>query len=156
MKSIKYLLSITIIHILLYNCGGHYHSVTFSSVNLPDSIAIMLENEYGHGGNTGASNHVISLVDRNNYLFGNSIYSYKGQGPHYPRKLFVYQEPVLFIFSEYVDRASDKQQFLMELDSCARMLNLGEERIRVYYKIIQDYFHEEEGINYGMEIKELK
>ena len=41
--------------------------------------------------NTNASKNVVNLISPNNYNFVDGIYAFKGMGPHYPRRIFVYK-----------------------------------------------------------------
>ena len=65
-------------------------SDSFKSVCLPDSIAEQIENYYNYK-NTNASKNVVNLISPNNYNFVDGIYAFKGMGPHYPRRIFVYK-----------------------------------------------------------------
>lgn len=65
-------------------------SDSFKSVCLPDSIAEQIENNYEYK-KANASKNVINLISPNNYLWGDGIYAFKGMGPHFPRRIFVYK-----------------------------------------------------------------
>lgn len=63
---------------------------SLKSVCLPDSIAEQIENNY-EDKYTNASKNVVNLISPNNYNFVDGIYAFKGMGPHYPRRIFVYK-----------------------------------------------------------------
>ena len=77
-------------------------SDSFKSVCLPDSIAEQIENNYEYK-KANASKNVINLISPNNYLWGDGIYAFKGMGPHFPRRIFVYKGGRLFIFNSRGD-----------------------------------------------------
>jgi len=72
----------------------------FQRVNIPDSIFLRLEEAYTiDAKDVNAGRNVINLSNSRDFVFKNGIYSFKGQGPHYPRKIFIFNNDMLFIFN---------------------------------------------------------
>lgn len=86
---IKKILVFFICSIVPYISKGQC-SDSFKSVCLPDSIAEQIENNYEYK-KANASKNVVNLISPNNYLWGDGIYAFKGMGPHFPRRIFVYK-----------------------------------------------------------------
>ena len=125
-------------------------SDSFKSVCLPDSIAEQIENNYEYK-KANASKNVINLISPNNYLWGDGIYAFKGMGPHFPRRIFVYKGGRLFIFNSRGD--CEPEGVITEFCSCIKILNLTHKEIVDYLNVICLYLQEEEEADYGDTIK---
>lgn len=145
---IKKILVFFICSIVPYISKGQC-SDSFKSVCLPDSIAEQIENNYKYKAN--ASKNVINLISPNNYLWGDGIYAFKGMGPHFPRRIFVYKGGRLFIFNSRGD--CDPEGVITEFCSCIKILNLTHKEIVDYLNVICLYLQEEEEADYGDTIK---
>ncbi|MCL1937105.1 MAG: hypothetical protein FWF52_01755 [Candidatus Azobacteroides sp.] len=119
-------------------------------VSVPDSIVNKLEEAYNVK-NVNAVKNVFNLVNRKNFIFGNGIYSFQGQGPHFPRRIFIFNEGLLFIFEN--EGAYNPKGVLEEFVQNIDMLGLTNEQVVKYSKAISNYLEQEEGVSYGAEIK---
>ena len=72
----------------------------FPRVTVPDSIAVKLKKAYETSSKlrSNAEANVYNLIDRFDYDFKDGIYSFKGMGPHFPRRIFIFDKGQLFIF----------------------------------------------------------
>ena len=72
----------------------------FPRVAVPDSIAVKLREAYKSTTELrcNAEANVYNLIDRFNYDFKDGIYSFRGMGPHFPRRIFIFDKGRLFIF----------------------------------------------------------
>ena len=149
---------IIVIGFVLLCCFNIYAQKTksnpFKMVVMPDSISAKLEEAYTK--NTGCRNvnagrNVWNLVNRKDFIFKNGIYSFKGQGPHFPRLIFIYYNGRLFIFTN-----SNINRVLEEYLKCISVLELSEADSIKYLKAISNYLHEELGLTYGADIIKTK
>lgn len=67
----------------------------FQWMNVPDSISEKLVSAYGSY-DVGAGRNASRLGSYDDFEFENGIYAYKGMGPHYPVKNFLYYDKQLF------------------------------------------------------------
>src|SRR5690606_17951746 len=75
----------------------------FQRVSIPDSIALNLKEAYNKNAkNVNAEANVFNLLNRKDFVFKNGIYSFQGQGPHFPKRIFIYDKGKLFIFENEV------------------------------------------------------
>jgi hypothetical protein len=123
----------------------------FQRVKVPDNIYIELEKSYRVStgfDSVNAGKNVWNLINSKDFVFRNGLYSFKGQGPHFPRRLFIYNNGKLYVFTtNYIDKV------LQEYIECIKSLGLSEaDRIK-YLKKISVYLQEEMGETYGAEIK---
>ena len=123
----------------------------FQRIKVPESILSKLENAYKT--NTGyndvnAGNNVWNLINSQDLIFKNGLYSYKGQGPHFPRRLFVYNEGTLFFFKN-----NSIDTVLKEYSECIKVFNLSETDQLKYLKRLCIYLEQENNETYGAEIK---
>jgi hypothetical protein len=123
----------------------------FQRVKVPDTIYKQLEKSYKAStgfDSVNAGKNVWNLINSKDFVFRNGLYSIRGQGPHFPRRLFIYNEGQLYVFStNYID------EVLQEYILCFKSLRLSEaDRIK-YLKRISIYLQEEMGETYGAEIK---
>lgn len=124
----------------------------FQRVSVPDSIASKLENAYNKSAkNVNAGRNVFNLLSRKDSTFRDCIYSFQGQGPHFPRRIFVYNKGDIFIFEN--EGAFNPRGVMKEFVVCVEKLNLTGEQVVKYTKAISDYLEQEEGNTYGSEIK---
>ncbi len=124
---------------------------SFQRVKLPDSISAKLEDAYRKStgfDSVNAGKNVWNLINSQELAFKNGLYSFKGQGPHFPRRFFIYNKGKLYVFS-----SNKVNKFLEEYIECIKLLGLSEaDRIK-YLKRISNYLQEELGETYGAEIK---
>lgn len=130
----------------------HIASAQNFGVNIPDTISVKLKVAYELTAiNSGAENNVFNLSNYNNYNFGDGIYSFKGMGPHYPRRVFIYENKKLYIFNAI--GAFDPIGFLNEYIMAIEYLNLDRNKVVSYLSIISLYLKDESQEFYGREIK---
>ena len=124
----------------------------FQRVDVPDSIYLKLEEAYNKNAkNVNAGRNVFNLSKRKDFIFKDGIYSFQGQGAHFPRRIFVFNIGKLFVFEN--EGAYNPKGILSEFLKCIDALNLNSKQIVKYSKIISDYLQNEEGLTYGAEIK---
>lgn len=123
----------------------------FQRVKIPDSIYIRLEEAYKRStgfDSVNAGKNVWNLINSKELDFKDGLYSFKGQGPHFPRRLFIFNKGKLYVFS-----SNNVNKILEEYIECIKLLELSEvDRIK-YLKRISTYLQEELGETYGAEIK---
>ena len=104
----------------------------FPRVAVPDSIAVKLKKAYETSSKlrSNAEANVYNLIDRFNYDFKDGIYSFKGMGPHFPRRIFIFDKGQLFIF----DSAgfNEPQEVIREFSQAIDSLNLSPDQIVQY------------------------
>ena len=123
----------------------------FPRVIVPDSIAVQLREAYKSTTELrcNAEANVYNLIDRFNYDFKDGIYSFRGMGPHFPRRIFIFDKGQLFIF----DSAgfNEPQEVIREFSQAIDSLNLSPDQIVQYSKTISKYLEQESGETYGRE-----
>ena len=102
--------------------------------------------------NVNAGRNVLNLSDKKDLIFKDGIYSFQGQGPHFPKKIFIFDKNRIFIFDN--EGAYNPKGVLSEFLKCIDELKLNKNKIVRYSKIISDYLHNEENLNYGSEVRE--
>ena len=124
----------------------------FPRVTVPDSIAVKLKKAYETSSKlrSNAEANVYNLIDRFDYDFKDGIYSFKGMGPHFPRRIFIFDKGQLFIF----DSAgfNEPQEVIREFSQAIDSLNLSPDHIVQYSKTISKYLEQESGETYGREM----
>ena len=124
----------------------------FPRVTVPDSIAVKLKKAYETSSKlrSNAEANVYNLIDRFDYDFKDGIYSFKGMGPHFPRRIFIFDKGQLFIF----DSAgfNEPQEVIREFSQAIDSLNLSPDQIVQYSKTISKYLEHESGETYGREM----
>ena len=72
----------------------------FPRVIVPDSIAVQLREAYKSTTELrcNAEANVYNLIDRFNYDFKDGIYSFRGMGPHFPRRIFLFDMGLVYLF----------------------------------------------------------
>lgn len=78
----------------------------FQWVNVPDSISEELDAMYGEE-KVGAGKNVYKLNVYDDFEFNNGIYSYKGMGPHFLPKFFLYYDEHIYYFKADPDCVYD-------------------------------------------------
>ena len=124
----------------------------FPRVTVPDSIAVKLKKAYETSSKlrSNAEANVYNLIDRFDYDFKDGIYSFKDMGPHFPRRIFIFDKGQLFIF----DSAgfNEPQEVIREFSQAIDSLNLSPDQIVQYSKTISKYLEQESGETYGREM----
>ena len=124
----------------------------FTRVTVPDSISVKLKKAYETSSKlrSNAEANVYNLIDRFDYDFKDGIYSFKGMGPHFPRRIFIFDKGQLFIF----DSAgfNEPQEVIREFSQAIDSLNLSPDQIVQYSKTISKYLEQESGETYGREM----
>ena len=124
----------------------------FQRVDVPDSIYLKLEEAYNKNAkNVNAGRNIFNLSNRKDFVFKNGIYSFQGQGAHFPRRIFAFNSGKLFVFENV--GAFNPKGILSEFLICIDSLNLNGNQTVRYSKVISDYLQKEEGLTYGAEIK---
>lgn len=160
----KVLLSIVVMFLLPCTMEAQMDTIAFpSSVNIPDSINNVLDSLYCESRSLSiasddhisvhvyagyAGSNVWNLLDCNDKVFTDGLYTMKGRGPHFPRRLFIYNNGKIFAFrNNYVDTV------LKEYSEYIEEMKLSEVEKIVYLKKISIYLEEEMGETYGAYIK---
>ncbi len=129
----------------------------FQLVDVPDSVYLKLESAYqlitGFD-SVNAGRNVRNLINRKDFIFKNDLYSFKGQGPHFPRCIFIFKNPKIYIFKSI--GAFDFVGVLHEYLECIKLLELSETERVLYLKTIASYLENESGLTYGAETNTLK
>jgi hypothetical protein len=146
---------LTIITILFFgNCIFSQTEKTqpIQRVSVPDSVALKLEVAYNKNAkNVNAGKNVFNLLHRKDFVFKNGIYSFQGQGPHFPRRIFIFNKGKLFIFEN--EGAFNPKGIIAEFSNAIELLNLTNKQIIAYLRATSDYLEQELNANYGGEIK---
>lgn len=143
---------ITLLIFLVCACAQSKKTNPFQRVAVPDSVVVILEEAYNKNAkNVNAGKNVFNLLNRKDFVFKDGIYSFQGQGPHFPRRIFIYNKGNTFIFEN--EGAFNPHGIIEEFALCVRKLNLTGSQVVRYTKAISDYLAQEEGNTYGSEIK---
>ena len=95
--------------------------------------------------------YIWNLLNPKDFKFNNGIYSFRGFGPHFPKRIFIYNKNRLFIFEN--EGAFNPKGVLSEFVNCIDKLELTNAQTIKYSKIIADYLDKEKGNLYGDEVK---
>jgi len=95
--------------------------------------------------------YIFNLLNRNDYDFKDGIYYYKGFGPHFARRIFIFNKGNIFIFEN--EGAFSPKSVLQEFVQSINQLELTDKQAVKYSKVISDYLEQEIGNTYGAEIK---
>ena len=151
-KNRRYLIPVLQILICLSLNAQSHKQRPYHGVYLPDSISRILEIEYAaitSSSNVFVSNNVWNLNKKEDLIFKNGLFSFKGLGPHFPRCIFIFKNPKIYIFRSI--GAFDFEGVLQGYLECIKQLGLSEkEKIR-YLKLIATYLESESGQTYGTE-----
>lgn len=124
----------------------------FQRVSIPDSIAVNLKEAYNKNAeNVNAEANVFNLLNRKDFVFKDGIYSFQGQGPHFPKRIFIFNDDRLFIFEN--EGAFNPKGVIQEFVYCIEILELSNKQIVKYSQVISEYLKEEENCTYGNEVK---
>jgi len=127
----------------------------FQMVDVPDSIYKKIEKVYvNERESVNAGIFIWNLSNRKDYIFKNGIYSYRLMGPHFPRRIFIFKSPKIYIFKSI--GAFDFVGVLHEYLECLKLLELSETERVLYLKTIASYLENESGLTYGAETNTLK
>lgn len=118
--------------------------INLMPVDIPDSISIMLENAYGRS-DVNAGKNVWNIISPECKVLTDGIYSFKGQGPHFSRKIFIYHKKNIYIFKDF--GLDSPQGIIEDFAKCISFLKLPRELI-VKYTIAIGKFLEEEQFDY--------
>lgn len=124
----------------------------FMPVDVPDSISVMLENEYGRDC-VNAGKNVWNIISPECKVLTDGIYSFKGQGPHFHRKIFIYHKKNIYILKNF--GLYSPQGIIEDFAKCINLLKLPRELI-VKYTIAIGKYLEEEQIDYEYLIESQK
>lgn len=125
----------------------------FKVVEVPDSIKLkLLSITYKEVEKITAKTglYIYNLSNYKDYIFRNGVYSFKGMGPHYPRRIFINYNSKTYIFKS--EGAFDSVGVLQEFIDCIKLLEITEKDRIKYLKIISNYLQDELGQTYGTEI----
>ena len=126
--------------------------INFGYVQIPDSIASIIDRGYDWGPNDEhASSFIRNLQDGKEHTLINGIYAYSSPNPHHPRKLFIYHNKKLFIFKSY--GAFDPQEVIKEYVTFLSESKIPDSLAIKYIKVIYKFLKEEEGQTYGSYIR---
>ena len=125
----------------------------FYQVLVPKSIATQLDEGYGKEF-VNASANVYNLLDKKEKKMVNGIYAFKGQGPHFPRKIFIYRDKKIFFFQSV--GAFNPNGIIKEYSTFLSENKLANAETIMYLRAIYEYLKDENGIQYGAEIKKCK
>lgn len=143
--------SFIILLILIFNTvSGQKTHDPFKRVMVPDSIALILEKAYPTK-NVNAGKNVFNLINRKEFKFVNGVFSFQGQGPHFPRRIFIFNEKKIYIFKN--EGAFNAREVLIEYLEASNYLNLHDKQFVAYLEVISNYLKDEIGNTYGDEIK---
>lgn len=127
-------------------------SSPFQRVVVPDSIFLKLEDAYNRNAkNVNAGRNVMNLSNNKHFHFEDGIYSFQGQGAHYPKRIFVFNKNKLFVFEK--EGAFDPKGVLNNFLECIDELKLNNSQVVRYSLIISNYLKSEEKLTYGQEVK---
>lgn len=144
--------SILLVVIMMGVCVAKAQHNPFQRVKVPDSIQLRLEEAYKKNADkVNAGSNVFNLSNRKDFVFHSGIYSFQGQGPHFYRRIFIFNKSMLFVFQN--EGAFNPGGVLHEFVNCIDSLHLTNKQIVNYSKVISDYLRDEEGLTYGTEIK---
>lgn len=145
-------LFVTFLYATAYGQKTNTKENPFQMVDVPDSIYTYLEKEYKEitgFDSTNAGRNVFNLSKPKDYIFKNGLYSFQGQGPHFPRLIFIYYNGLLYTFKN-----RNITDVLEEYLQCIKLLKLPEADSIRYLKFISEYLKNELGRTYGAVIKE--
>jgi len=151
--------NISLILILILFINGLYAKKPkqnpFQIVDVPDSIYKKIEKVYiDEKGSVNAGIFIWNLSNKKDYIFKNGIYSYRLMGPHFPRRIFIFKTPKIYIFKSI--GAFDSVGVIQEYLECIKLLELTETERVLYLKSIANYLKSESGLTYGTEMKKNK
>ena len=120
----------------------------FHGVELPDSVANYLETLYP---DMNVSARVFNIISPNNKKWTDGIFSFMGQGPHFPRHLLISKRNNYYVFES--EGFYNPEGVLKDFCACIDKLQLNNEEIILYLKEVYRYLEDEYGMDYGITIK---
>lgn len=120
---------------------------------IPKDIATQLDESYGKEF-VNASANVCNLLNSKEKYLVNGVYAIKGQGPHFPRKIFIYRNKEIFFFQNI--GAFNPDGVIKEFSTFLSKNKLTNNEIIMYLRAIYEYLKDENGMEYGSEIKKDK
>ena len=126
---------------------------SFCQVLIPKDIATQLDESYGKEF-VNASANVCNLLNSKEKYLVNGVYAIKGQGPHFPRKIFIYRIKEIFFFQNI--GAFNPDGVIKEFSIFLSKNKLTNNEIIMYLRAIYEYLKDENGMEYGSEIKKDK
>lgn len=122
-------------------------------VKVPEYVDSLLIKSYEEIGRQepNAGKFVVNLLDSNNPEFCNGIFSYRGQGVHTPRRIFLHKDNYIYIFSSL--GFLEPRKILQEYLECTKFIILTKSEFISYLYAIYKYLDEEDGLTYGIYIK---
>ena len=126
----------------------------FQTVRVPDSVNLQLAKITYNGSpeiNAQTGLYVWNLQSKKDLVFKEGIYSFKGIGPHFPRRIFIFNKGFFFIFEN--EGAFNPKGVLQEFVESINKLNLTDSQTVKYSKVVSEYLEQESGNTYGKEIK---
>ncbi|OYZ02518.1 MAG: hypothetical protein B7Y37_01625 [Sphingobacteriia bacterium 28-36-52] len=152
-KIMKGILLIVFSYIVFGSCAfAQKKANPFQRVAIPDSIYLKLENAYNKNTkNVNAGRNVFNLINRKDFGFKDGLFSFQGQGPHFPRRIFIFNKGLLFIFDN--EGAFNPKGVLQEFVESIKKLGLTDKQTVRYSKAISEYLEQESGNTYGQDIK---
>ena len=117
-------------------------------VELPDSVAHYLETLYP---DMNVSARVFNIISPENKKWTDGIYSFMGQGPHFPRHLLISKRNYFYVFES--EGFYNPKGVLKDFCACIDKLQLNNDEIILYLKEVYRYLEDEYGLDYGITIK---
>ena len=151
----KYLILLIFLSLFNIFCRSQSSQLNpFVSVSVPDSVNLKLAKitykvykDINH--RTGLI--IYNLENRRDFVFKDGIYSFEGFGPHFPRRLFIFNNGNIYIFENI--GSFNPSGVLKEFVENIGKLNLNDNQVVLYSKLISEYLQDEVGLTYGSEIK---
>lgn len=151
----KYLL--LVIYLLITSCSlpaQKKKEDPFQIVMIPDSLKYeLIKKTYLNNSDLSLKTglYVFNMINKKDYIFKDGIYYFKGFGPHFPKRIFIFNKGVSFIFKN--EGAFNPKGVLQEYIDCINRLELTDIQAIEYSKIINDYLEQELGNTYGTEVR---
>lgn len=122
----------------------------FQRVKISDSIYVKLEKSYFETTgfeNVNAGRNVWNLINKKDFVLKDGLYLFRGQGPDYPSRIFIYDN-----YSFYMFKNNHLEDVLTEYVGIIDKLKISEINKIKYLKIICKYLQEEIGQTSGSDI----
>lgn len=141
-----------LINFVVSNCDVHSQKTSSpQNLKIPNSIYNKLEKFYiEERGTVNSHINVYNLINNKSCDFKSGVYSFNLNGPHFPRRIFVFSNNKIYIFKSV--GAFDSIGILQEFIECIKLLNISEADRVKYLKVISAFLEEELGHTYGSEI----
>lgn len=96
---------------------------------------------------------ILNLLDIKSETFSNGIYRFSGIGPHYMYYLLIKKDNKSYIFKSIA--AFNPRQVLFEYIEAIEFLQLNDDEVLKYLKVLSIFFETERGKTYGREFQRL-